>query len=120
MCGFCNYLIEFIYKHCSFNMKHNFTKRIKKIILIYLFTNEYLCHNYQNQSNSVKYIFILLLSLVHKKKLDRKSRFINFDCMMVTLRLRSQVLEVQLSFSYINRFVPTMENICQKLDISEI
>lgn len=40
--------------------------------------------------------------------------------MMVTLRLRSQVLEVQLSFSYINRFVPTMENICQKLDISEI
>lgn len=61
-----------MYKHCSFNMKHNFTKRIKKIILIYLFTNEYLCHNYQNQSNSVKYIFILLLSLVHKKNWTEK------------------------------------------------
>lgn len=30
----------------------------------------------------------------------------------------SKVLELQLSSSYINRFVCTMENICQKLDIS--
>lgn len=75
---------------------------------------------YQNQSNFYEiYIYpSFIYDSCKKKKLDRKSRFINSDSRMITLRLRSQVLEVQLSFSYINRFLPTMENICLKLGIS--